>query len=151
VYLAILPGWISTFYSKFEVVSLKCLQLLEWQIIVLYFQKCWNFHKKSSKGVGKNFMKKIRYHSALTAWTLIMLFSEILKFWKKKIFQRTFFCEGKYWNLQQSLICQKGVFCLKILIIQQTCVEVASVTMIIFFKYYIFGTWNLQNKIITRC
>ncbi len=39
-------------YSKFEMVSLGCLQLLLWQIIILYFQKCWNFQKKSSKGGG---------------------------------------------------------------------------------------------------
>jgi hypothetical protein len=36
-------------------------------------------------------MKKIKYHSALTAWTLIMLFSEILKFWKKIVSKNIFF------------------------------------------------------------
>jgi len=89
VYLAILLGWISTIYSKFEMVFLGCLQLLLWQIIILYFQKCWNFHKIPSKGGGN--MKKIRYHSALTAWTLIVLFSEIQKFWKNNCFNELFF------------------------------------------------------------
>jgi hypothetical protein len=61
----------------------------------IIFSEMLKFSKKIFKG-GGDFMKKIRYHSALIAWTLIMLFSEILKFFEKNCFKEHFFCEGEY-------------------------------------------------------